>query len=210
LLRSSTRIAKISKSAFKNPTFITVILASVGNKRVSPEEVTMDLENKGSETSASEQAAAAKKQEPNQGEPLATQGASTEAVHKGGGPRTQQGKAKSSRNSLKHGIFSKVVEGESRSQYNSLLRGLREDFKPKGAHREVLVDKLAILFLCQRQVLEALVGRSLVDTLAESYGEAPKLDILLRYLTTLDRAIDRVLSQLEGPQRKGQSAIGDK
>ena len=169
----------------------------------------MKPENKGSETSVSEQAPAAKEQETNQGEPRATPGASTEAAHKGGGPRTQQGKAKSSRNSLKHGIFSKVFEGESRSQYNSLLRGLREDFKPEGARREVLVDKLAILFLCQRQVFNALAGRSLVDTLAESLGDAPKLDILLRYLTTLDRAIDRVLGQLEGPQRKGQSAIED-
>jgi hypothetical protein len=170
----------------------------------------MEPESKGSETSASEQALAAKKQEPNQSEQRATPGASKEAAHKGG-PRTQQGKAKSSRNSSKHGIFSRavIIEGESRSQFNSLLRGLREDFKPKGARREVLVDKLAVLFWSQRQVFNALAGRSLVDTLAESLGDAPKLDILLRYLTTLDRAVDRVLGQLEGPQRKGQSAIED-
>ena len=167
----------------------------------------MQFESNGSESSGSEHAPAPKKQEPNQSEQLGTQGASTApAAHKGGGPRSQQGKQKSSRNSLKHRIFSRVaiVKGESRSEFNSLLRGLCEDFKPQGTRMEVLVDKLAVLLWCQRQVFIAFVDSSLVESFIDNLAGKPKSDLLLRYLTTFDRAIDRILMQLERLQSKGQ------
>lgn len=73
------------------------------------------------------------------------------------GPRTKQGKERSKRNALKHGIFSEclLLKDESPSQFNSLLKALRNDRKPVGALEEILVEKLAIHLWCSRRVLIA-------------------------------------------------------
>lgn len=61
-------------------------------------------------------------------------------------PRTTQGKDRSNRNALKHGIFSQAVllKGESRAEYDALLNGLRENLQPEGTLEEMLVEKLAM------------------------------------------------------------------
>ena len=73
------------------------------------------------------------------------------------GPRTKQGKERSKRNSLKHGIFSKalLLEGESAAEFERLLKGLRSSLKPVGKAEEILVEKLAVLFWRYRRFLTA-------------------------------------------------------
>lgn len=73
------------------------------------------------------------------------------------GPRTDQGKQRSKHNALKHGIFSKVVllKEEPRAEFDSLLRGLRNDLKPEGTLEELLVDKLATILWRKRRLLIA-------------------------------------------------------
>src|SRR5216683_6465920 len=73
------------------------------------------------------------------------------------GPRTQVGKQRSKYNATKHAIFSSValLEGESRSEFNSLLEGLLENFQPIGALEEILVNKLVTLFWRYRRLLIA-------------------------------------------------------
>jgi hypothetical protein len=73
------------------------------------------------------------------------------------GPRTPAGKERSKQNSRKHGIFSKVVllKDEPRSQFDSLLRGLREDLQPEGMLEEVLVEKLVALLWRHRRLMIA-------------------------------------------------------
>lgn len=73
------------------------------------------------------------------------------------GPRTPQGKKRSSRNALKHGIFSKeaVIEGEPRREFDSLLKGLQETLQPVGALEHLLVEKLAVLSWRYRRVVIA-------------------------------------------------------
>ena len=73
------------------------------------------------------------------------------------GPRTQRGKQKSKSNALKHGIFSKVVllKEEPRAEFDSLLRGLRNDFKPRGTLEGVLVENLATSLWRKRRLLIA-------------------------------------------------------
>src|SRR5260370_30346838 len=58
------------------------------------------------------------------------------------GPRTPTGKERSKHNALRHGIFSKValLKGESRSEFVSLLSGLREAIQPQGMLAEVQVE----------------------------------------------------------------------
>jgi hypothetical protein len=164
----------------------------------------MESTKKGSETSASEQFPASEKQDPNQEIQLTTQETSTASAQKSGGPRTQQGKENSKLNATKHGIFSKVVviEGESRAEFEDLLNGLRSYLQPEGMLEEILVEKLAALFWRQRRLIIAdgiaNIGNG-IDLLGLS--ERPSRDHLLRYETTLDRAIDRTLAQLERFQR---------
>jgi hypothetical protein len=87
---------------------------------------------------------------------------STEPVKRGpvrraSGPYSQAGKQRSSRNSLKHGIFSyaTVLQGEHPKQYASLLEALRQDFKPQGALEELLVEKLAMITWRYRRLVLA-------------------------------------------------------
>ena len=62
------------------------------------------------------------------------------------GPRTTQGKDRSKRNALKHGIFSRValLKDESRTEYDALLNGLRDNLQPEGTLEEMLIEKLAM------------------------------------------------------------------
>jgi len=79
---------------------------------------------------------------------------------KAGGPRTIEGKIRSKRNSLKHGIFSDVVllKGESRVKYNSLLNGLREAFQPVGKPEEIVVEDMAVNRWQRRRAIQAEVA----------------------------------------------------
>jgi hypothetical protein len=77
--------------------------------------------------------------------PMASGSSSISFVHKGGGPRTVQGKERTKLNALRHGLFSKLslLKGELRADFNALHNGLREDRQPVGALEEILVEKLA-------------------------------------------------------------------
>jgi hypothetical protein len=72
------------------------------------------------------------------------------------GPRTAQGKKRSKYNAIKHGIFAKVVlPGESRPQYEFLLRVMLERFNPQDPFEEILVEKVVMLLWCQKRLIEA-------------------------------------------------------
>jgi hypothetical protein len=147
---------------------------------------------------------------------VTTQGTSPTRDRRGGGPRTAQGKQKSKHNALKHGIFSQVVlmRGESRTEYDFLLSGLRTDLEPEGTLEELLVDKAAVLFWRLRRLIiaERDQPKSHMEiTLISIKDELrpPPLDLLLRYESNLERAIERALNQLERRQRirKGETVL---
>jgi hypothetical protein len=82
------------------------------------------------------------------------------SIRKGTGPRTAQGKKRSSLNALKRGLFSKVIllDGESRAEYSSLLNGLRDDWQPQGTMEAVHVESLAVLFWRRRRFFQAEIA----------------------------------------------------
>jgi hypothetical protein len=89
---------------------------------------------------------------------------------RGGGPRTALGKERSKFNARTHGIFSKIVvlKGESQAEYDSLLDGFREYFRPVGPFEEGLVEILAVTRWRQRRPLiaegaEIEAGKALVE-----------------------------------------------
>jgi hypothetical protein len=101
------------------------------------------------------------------------------------------------------------MEGESQTEYNFLLRGLRTDLKPEGTVEELLVDKLVTLFWRLRRLIIAEREQpksNLVHALKDEIGPPP-LALLLRYESNLERAIERALNQLERRQRirKGET-----
>jgi hypothetical protein len=116
------------------------------------------------------------------------------------GPQTDFRKERSSRNAIKHGILSKgaFLHGESRSQFNALLDGLREDLQPVGTLEHALVEKIAISFLCSGRVLRKQVE---AYSQLEIYGSSQLMELLLRYETNIDRGLERTLNQLERIQR---------
>ena len=63
-----------------------------------------------------------------------------------GGPKTEQGKRRSRRNSLRHGLTSTtlvVLPEENGREYEEILRGFRESLQPGGALEDALVARLA-------------------------------------------------------------------
>jgi hypothetical protein len=120
------------------------------------------------------------------------------------GPRSQRGKNISKRNALKHAIFSKVVvlKGEPQAEVNYWVVELRKSLQPQGALEDILVDKIFALFWRQRRLVIAEVDAGGVKPNPFSMNEGlSEMDLLMRYETTFDRAIDRALAQLERAQR---------
>jgi hypothetical protein len=125
------------------------------------------------------------------------------------GPRTQIGKAISSQNARKHGIFSSVIQlkSDSRTAYNALLNGLFEYFDPQGTLEEILVEKLAVLTWRYRR----LVASEPIDLDgSENFGIKARDSFIIstfpRYESSIERSFERTLNQLERHQRmrKGQ------
>src|SRR5581483_7248239 len=60
------------------------------------------------------------------------------------GPRTEEGKASSSRNSLSHGLTAKTVllPGEDPAEYQTFAEGVRKDFESHNATQSALIQEL--------------------------------------------------------------------
>jgi hypothetical protein len=72
------------------------------------------------------------------------------------GPRTKEGKRRSRRNALKHGILASallITEGEGAedsAESDELLGGLHRDLEPVGTLEEMLVEKITICWFHRR------------------------------------------------------------
>ena len=122
-------------------------------------------------------------------------------------PKTQRGKEHSKHNALKHGIFSQVVllKEDPRAEYDSLLYGFRVDLEPEGKLEEFLVDKLAATVWRQRRLIiaekEQTTKKMDYFAIVPDGDGAPRLDLLMRYESNLERAFDRTLNHLERLRR---------
>lgn len=98
-------------------------------------------------------------------QPLSTDSSSSLSPPKGkgGGPRTELGKARSRRNATTHGLFSKdiVLQGESKTEYRKLLHALRSAFHPESELLDVLLQQAANLIWRKRRLLS--VERAGID-----------------------------------------------
>jgi hypothetical protein len=90
------------------------------------------------------------------------------------GPRTREGKARSSRNALRHGLTAEtVVEAlEDARDYRAFEAGILSEYSPQGAVERELVLRLASLLWRLRRA--TLIESGLIETQAEILEENRK------------------------------------
>src|SRR5664280_3352149 len=83
---------------------------------------------------------------PSQGPVPMPESPTTALGDRGGGPRTSEGKRRSSQNATKHGVFSKrpTIGDERDEDWIEHRAGMRESFQPQGRNEDLLVDQLAL------------------------------------------------------------------
>jgi len=116
------------------------------------------------------------------------------------GPKTAEGKAKSSQNAIKHGIFFKqLVNGaspETVAELETLAADMREYYQPIGRLEEMLVEKIVVENARYARILgfeqEELSRRYAF------FGAA--VDRVGRYTTSTSRALFRAIEELDRVQ----------
>jgi hypothetical protein len=135
------------------------------------------------------------------------------------GPRTAAGKARTSRNAIKHGLLGRhlLLERESAEDYDALLNGLIDSHQPVDTAEALLVEKMAIALWKMRRL-------HAVETAAIHYSQAtspsfnrtknPEVNAYLDALQTQtealpanDQRLIRYQGQLEGQFYRALAAL---
>jgi hypothetical protein len=116
------------------------------------------------------------------------------------GPNTDEGKAVSSRNSLKHGLTSKqvVLPGEDHAEFELLRETLTSEYKPANTVESQLVDQIAAAMWRKNRVcaLESDALTAMLTAPAPDGPEAKQFDRMQRYAVSLDREFHRAVELL--------------
>lgn len=140
--------------------------------------------------------------------------------------KTDEGKAVSKYNALKHGILKEVVSDYERDFYESITERLEDQFQPVGVLEKMLVDRIGVYYLklyrvarAENEYMRSLLNprktyeKSLMDsdiqfteTVVENEGYTAKIneynveklsDIYLRYETTIENRLYKALHELQ-------------
>lgn len=109
------------------------------------------------------------------------------------GPRTQEGKATSSRNSLKHGLASgeMMIPGEDRAAFEALLHDLLKEHQPANPTEELLVNEMAQSYWLTQRAL-----RFQNECFNQNGVDEKRLALFLRYQSAHERAFHKALNTL--------------
>jgi hypothetical protein len=124
--------------------------------------------------------------------PAQTQANQANAQHSTG-PKTQQGKARSAENNLRHGLASGrlIIPGECKAEYEALEADLLKKHRPADITETLLVQEMA-----QSHWLKERAIRLQSKAFGESDSIPKDLAILMRYQTTNQRAYHKALNTL--------------
>jgi hypothetical protein len=143
------------------------------------------------------------------------------------GPRTPEGKARSSRNHLVHGLLAKgLIEGESQEEFLAVYEDFHAEYDPQTRSEEALVERIALAYFrlgrfthveaqfLQREHAEKEVPAwsahaQPFDRVANSYRNNMRpLHNLSLYENRLERSFDRAIRQLQllQSQRRREAA----
>jgi hypothetical protein len=136
----------------------------------------------------------------------ARQTANQENATRSTGPRTPEGKARSSQNARKHGLTAAqlVIAAEDREEFDEFLAELQTEIRPQGPLQQILFDQLAASAWNLRRIrlMEAEIAAP-----AQSYADilnnpdlTAQLDRLARHNTRIERTFHRALRELKALQ----------
>jgi hypothetical protein len=110
------------------------------------------------------------------------------------GPKTDTGKAASSQNSWKHGLFGvfRVLNTESQMQYQDLLEQLLSEYNPATPTEAILVERMAQHHWLRNRALQ--FQNHYLETGDES--SASKLSLFMRYESMHERAFHKCLAEI--------------
>jgi hypothetical protein len=145
--------------------------------------------------------------------------ANRQNARRSSGPRTSRGKATSSMNSLKTGIFAKhlLLPDDDAHEFGRLRAALHDEWQPIGPTQITLVERLAALLWRQRRLYRAESGLyvmyrqtpdglgGVATALAKDGAETEAFTRLLRMDSSVERSIAttiRLLQKLQKARRK--------
>jgi len=121
------------------------------------------------------------------------QSAETPAVENAStGPRTEAGKAVSSRNAVKHNLCSRRLTGADREELNAIRAKLDDEWEPQTETERMLLAQMA---LSQWRMDRALSLE--LAAFDDTSIEPALLALALRYRTTAERSFYKALSELQ-------------
>ncbi len=143
------------------------------------------------------------------------------------GPKTEEGKSRSRRNAVTHGVLASallITDGkgaEDHAEFEQLLSGLRRDREPQGTLENMLVEKIAVCWWRQKRALRCEAGlvrraflpdpaHELEQSLSRSIGlgPTPELAAIKDHLSLpLGVDLDRILRYETTVQRQLVYAI---
>jgi len=121
------------------------------------------------------------------------------------GPRTSEGKSRSSQNASKHGLTARevVIGPGEQEEFHQLVADYQADIKPHGAIQQTLFNQLVAaawnLHRICRMEAELCAGAAYKDLLANEDLQH-QLDRLARHHTRIERTFHRSLKELKAMQ----------
>jgi hypothetical protein len=121
------------------------------------------------------------------------------------GPRTAEGKARSSRNSFKHGLASGqlIIPGENAEDYEALLNGFLSDYQPANHIETALVHEIAKSYwLKDRAIRFQAIAFNITMPHLDKMAAPMDLGVLIRYQSANERGFYRALKTLQTIQKE--------
>lgn len=146
-------------------------------------------------------------------------------AEKSTGPTTEDGKAKSAANSIKHGLLAKtkLLSSEKPEDYSDHRNLIFEAIQPVGKFEELLTEKIVVLHWRLNRLLSIecdILSNNELDEVYFNFGkQGPKtlgtrfksntnsLSILSRYESMLERTLIRVMNQIERLQDRRNGKV---
>jgi len=122
------------------------------------------------------------------------------------GPRTNEGKARSSQNARTHGLTAAqlVIAAEDSEEFGELHAQLQADIRPEGALQQILFDQLVAsawnLRRIRRMETELTASAQTYLDILDNPDLTAKLDRLARHQTRIERTFHRSLRELKSLQ----------
>jgi hypothetical protein len=129
------------------------------------------------------------------------------------GPRTAEGKARSSQNARTHGLTAAqlLIPAEDREEFDQLHDQLQADIRPQGALQEILFEQVISAAWNLRRIrrMEAQLNASAATDLdgLDNPELTKKLDRLARHQTRLEHSFHRSLDELKSLQTNAAIAL---